>query len=62
MVYLTIYDINIPANAEIYIDQAKKIIEFEILNVEVLVKKFIDPSFSLKNLLLPSEEATVSED
>jgi hypothetical protein len=62
MVYLTIYDIRIPANAEVYIAQARKIIEFEILNVEVLVQKFIDPSFSLKRLLLPSKEAIVSED
>lgn len=32
MVYLTIYDIPLPGNTEIYLEEFKKLIEFDILN------------------------------
>ena len=37
MCYLQIYDIPIPSNSEIYVQEFTKIIEFEILNPEALV-------------------------
>lgn len=39
---MTIYDIPIPSNAEIYIKEFTKLIEFDILNPDSLIGMFSD--------------------
>jgi len=52
--YLSIYSIKMPANAEIYIIEITKIIEFEFFNIENLIVEFIDPEFKLFDFILGS--------
>ena len=52
MCYLEIYDIPIPASAEIYIDNFIQLIEFKVLNPSGLIQSFgIDPDFSFDTLI-----------
>ena len=48
--YLTIYDIPIPANSEIYVTQFTKLIEFDVLNPEGVIQ-LVDPDFNLHELI-----------
>lgn len=43
--YLTIYDVKFPANAEIYIKEFVKLVEFDILKPTVFIQTFFDPTF-----------------
>ena len=59
--YLSMYDISIPSNADIYVEQFTKLIEFDILNPEGLVK-MVDPEFNLKEFISGQMRNVVSED
>lgn len=50
--YLEIYDTAIPPNADIYVAEFKKIIEFDMLNPEGIIRIF-DPEFSIKAIMTP---------
>lgn len=62
--YVTYYNVTIPLNAEFYLIELKKLVEFQILNPEGLIRLF-DPEFKLDNFFtnvktsiasLPSDE------
>jgi len=50
MCYLAIYDVAVPANAEIYVEKFTDIIQFEFLNPELLAQ-FWDPEWSFDDWL-----------
>jgi len=58
MCYLKIYDTPIPSNAELYMIEFTKLIEFDILNPESFIKQTIDPTFSIKGLLMGATNDT----
>lgn len=41
MVYLRLYDIILPFNAEVYLSELQKIVDFNLLNIVTLVRLFI---------------------
>ena len=45
--YITIYDTVIPSSAEMYLNEVRKIIEFDIISPEGFMKLF-DPEFNLQ--------------
>ena len=50
--YLVIYDIPLPANTDIYIIEFTKLIEFDILNPDGILRKITgDPDIKLVNLM-----------
>lgn len=53
MVYLRIFDIKLPFNAETYTGEIQRMIEFYWLNVVTLVRLF-SPNFTVSGLLLGS--------
>ena len=59
--YLSTYDITIPSNADIYITQFTKLIEFDVLNPEGLIRIF-DPGFKLKEFIVGKTRNQVSDD
>jgi hypothetical protein len=56
MCYLDIYDTTIPTSAQIYIDQFKKIILFDMLKPDPLIQIFY-PEFSLKEFIIGTKQA-----
>ena len=60
MTYIYIYDVYIPSNIEIFLEELVKLIEFHTFDPEELIKQFIDPEFTLKDWLLGSEGTLAS--
>ena len=62
MVYLYIYDVVLPTNADIYIKELKKIVEFDILNPAGLIRLW-EPDFTFSGLMsdVKQEDAMVDE-
>lgn len=48
--YIKIFDIMLPASTQVFLTSINRIIEFEFINLEMIIKKF-DPSFDLLTLL-----------
>ena len=48
--YITFYNVAMPAIAELFIQNLTKIIEFDFINIETIVKKF-KPDFDLNKML-----------
>ena len=44
------YDVSLPANAEIYVNEFKNLIEFEALNPEKIVQLW-EPDFVMKDFI-----------
>jgi len=59
--YLVIYDVPLPANSIIYITEFTKLIEFDILNPEGIIKLH-DEDFVLENFISGMKEKVVSQD
>ena len=59
--YLRIYDTPIPSNAEIYMKEFIKIIEFQMLNPEALIGLFV-PGFKMKEFIVGVQNNIVSQD
>ena len=59
--YLSIYSVQIPANAEMFISEFTKLIEFEFLNPEGLVRIF-KPDFVLKEWITGNYENVINND
>jgi hypothetical protein len=59
--YITYYVLKIPGNAEIYVEQFTKLIEFDILNPESIVKIF-DPSFNLQEWVAGTKATVLNKD
>ena len=51
MVYIQLYNLNLPAFAELILDEFKKLIEFDSLNPESFVQKFINADFSVASFI-----------
>ena len=60
MSYIIVYDNYFPQSVEIYLQEFKKIIEFEIFSPEGAIKLF-DPSFSLK-AFISGYKVTINKD
>ena len=53
--YMSIYDVPIPANVEIYVLEFRKMVKFEILKPDALLD-VVEPGLTLKKLLSDSKE------
>jgi hypothetical protein len=51
-----------PSNTEIYINELTKLIEFDVLNLDSVVKNTIDPEFSLTDFILGQSESSYEKD
>jgi len=60
MCYLSIYDTIIPSSAQIFIDQFKKIIKFDMLKPDPLIQLFF-PDFSIKEKLLGMKKISINK-
>jgi hypothetical protein len=58
--YMSIYDINIPGNVEIYVEEFRKLVAFEILKPDSLIK-VVDTNPRVKLLLIKYGIASSSE-
>ena len=58
--YMSIYDINIPGNVEIYVEEFRKLVAFEILKPDSLIK-VVDSNARLKLMLVKYGIASSSE-
>lgn len=54
--YFTMYDITLTSNAQIYTDEVKKLVEFDLFNPEKIVQRFHDPRFNFLNWLRGRDE------
>lgn len=51
--YLVIYDVQMPANTEIYMQQFTKLIEFDLVNPDSILQKITgDPDFKLASFVM----------
>lgn len=54
--YLTIYDVIVPANASIFLEQFTNLIEFQVLNPQAIVRVITsNPDFNLVDFILRNE-------
>jgi len=51
MCYMVYYSISFPPNSELYIDEFRGIIEFDIFNPEKFIQSFFDEDFKMKEFL-----------
>ena len=57
MCYLSIYDVPIPANAKIYVNEFTKLVEFDMINPNTLGGLvFSDPDFNMIQMILGKQE------
>lgn len=60
--YLYIYDVNFPANTEIYLEEFIKLLEFQFLKPDKFIREFIDEDFSYSKLTTGFTESSIELD
>jgi hypothetical protein len=59
--YMKIYSFTVPSNAEMIINEVTKIIEFEVLNPQGIVRIFV-PNFKLSDLIFERDANSLKPD
>ena len=62
LVYILLFNLQLPAISDIILGEFRKLIEFDLLNPEKFIQNFIDPEFTINSVVTGVKQAIESED